>query len=51
MVMTGISMVSKVLGYGRMVLIAALFGASAGMDAYYVAMGALGHTSWSHHRP
>lgn len=41
-IMTVISVLSKVLGYGRMVLIAVMFGASAGMDSYYVAMGSLG---------
>lgn len=40
--MTGLTGLSKVLGYGRVVLVAALFGASAEMDAYYVAVGAVG---------
>lgn len=41
-VMTGLNGLSKALGYGRVVLMAVLFGASAGMDAYYVAVGAVG---------
>nr|WP_321500574.1 lipid II flippase MurJ [uncultured Dethiosulfovibrio sp.] len=41
-VMSAFTGISKLMGYARVLVLASLFGASAGIDSFYVAMGSLG---------